>query len=571
VQAGVAGVLHEISRLAGDHLDRHRRLYRVEQPHLTLLAGLAEGSDRLAARAALGLSTWRLHAVLPFGRRHFEADFESLDSRAEFRELLERASGITELDGVPGRYDGYEPLATGLVEMADLLVAIWDGETARGPGGTANVVRLARESGMPVVRLDPGDPAHPWAEDLRRPDEGRAHGLEGIAAAVRTLLLAPDALEPAYRFFGERVEPRRPSRLFERVVGVMGGGTSWRERLRPTVPPSLPVDPARSRTAMLASEWRELPRPLAASAALAFGPLLGWSDELARWYAALHRRSFTTVFLMAWGAVALSVVSRLPEPILAEPLARVAEAGEVTCLLVMLWTVRQSRIHGWQERWLDYRALAERLRHLWVLWPLMRSTDHVRVPQEWIEGDPRHGWVAWLVRAVARAAGAPLGDLTGEHADRARRSVVRVEAESQRMFHQERRRRSVALGHPLAGAVERLVTLAVGVACARVALGLVVPEANLPLWWLTAAAIAAGLPALAAGVHAFMGLADFDGLALRSGVIVGRLTETVRHLDSLETMSLSQLGALARQMTREMEGELGAWHVTSATRRPHPG
>ncbi|HET9065872.1 MAG TPA: hypothetical protein VFN22_08665 [Gemmatimonadales bacterium] len=571
LHASIVAILHEITRLAGDHLDRHRGLYRIEAPHLTLATGLAEGGDRLAARAALTLPGWRLHAVLPFARQPFEEDFGSQASREEFRDLIRLSSAITELDGVPRRYDAYEGLATGLVEMGDVLIAIWDGASARGPGGTANVVRLAREAGMPVIRLDPADPARPWPEDVGRSDEGRERGMHGVTATLRALLLAPDMPEPADRFFDERVSHHRPSRLFERVVGLLEGGRSLRERLQPGASAPLPIDPASDRSALLAAGWPDLPRPLAKSGAAAFGPLLGWADELARWYAALHRRSFTVVFLMAWCAVALSVISRLPEPLLSTPVARLAEAGEVACLLVMLGTVRRSRTQGWQERWLDYRALAERLRHLWVLWPLMRSTEHVRVPREWIEGDPRHGWVAWLVRATARDGGMPIGALGGDYPHRARRSVVLVEAEEQRQFHQARHRRSGGLEDPLAGAVERLVTLAVAIAAVRVGLGFLVPEAALPLWWLAVAAIAAGLPALAAGVHAFTGLADFDGMALRSGVIVGRLTEAVRRLESHESMSLLQLGALAVRMTREMEGELGAWHATSATHRPHPG
>jgi hypothetical protein len=38
-----------------------------------------------------------------------------------------------------------------VIEQSDLLIAIWDGEEARGRGGTASVVQDARERQLPVV------------------------------------------------------------------------------------------------------------------------------------------------------------------------------------------------------------------------------------------------------------------------------------------------------------------------------------------------------------------------------------------------------------------------------------
>ena len=35
-----------------------------------------------------------------------------------------------------------------------MIVAIWDGQEGRGPGGTAHVVELARQSAVPVIHID---------------------------------------------------------------------------------------------------------------------------------------------------------------------------------------------------------------------------------------------------------------------------------------------------------------------------------------------------------------------------------------------------------------------------------
>src|SRR4029077_15421939 len=42
-----------------------------------------------------------------------------------------------------------------VVEEADLLVAVWDGKPARGVGGTADIVTIARNSIKPLILVDP--------------------------------------------------------------------------------------------------------------------------------------------------------------------------------------------------------------------------------------------------------------------------------------------------------------------------------------------------------------------------------------------------------------------------------
>ncbi len=42
-----------------------------------------------------------------------------------------------------------------MIDTADELYAVWDGEPARGYGGTADVVAYARERGKPVSVIWP--------------------------------------------------------------------------------------------------------------------------------------------------------------------------------------------------------------------------------------------------------------------------------------------------------------------------------------------------------------------------------------------------------------------------------
>ena len=42
-----------------------------------------------------------------------------------------------------------------MVDRCDVLIAVWDGEPARGPGGTAEIVAYALERGRPIVHIRP--------------------------------------------------------------------------------------------------------------------------------------------------------------------------------------------------------------------------------------------------------------------------------------------------------------------------------------------------------------------------------------------------------------------------------
>jgi len=124
---------------------------------LSVTSALAEGADRMGARAALA-SGYRLECPLPFERSEYEKDFSTEASRHEFRALLDAATSIWELRGT--RAEGalaYENVGEAVIEHSDLLIAVWDGEEAHGRGGTADVVRAAAATRMPVVwiHLDP--------------------------------------------------------------------------------------------------------------------------------------------------------------------------------------------------------------------------------------------------------------------------------------------------------------------------------------------------------------------------------------------------------------------------------
>lgn len=135
---------------------------------LQLLSGLAEGADRLVAQIALDNQA-ELIAVLPMEQSFYEPDFESDESRREFRELLGRSTKIISLPLVEGntrenireqsRRDlQYEALGKYLISQCQILIALWDGNETMLLGGTSSIVNA--QLGKKRGDFD-FDPKHP--------------------------------------------------------------------------------------------------------------------------------------------------------------------------------------------------------------------------------------------------------------------------------------------------------------------------------------------------------------------------------------------------------------------------
>ncbi|MEO7654218.1 MAG: hypothetical protein ABIS23_00860, partial [Sphingomicrobium sp.] len=120
-----------------------------------LLSPLADGTDQAAAEAALGLG-WELQAILPFERAAYRKGLPAGEARERFDRLLERAAAVLELPGNGGKdVDAYVMAGRATIAHSDVLVAVWDGQPARGRGGTGDVVAQALTSGTGVIHLCP--------------------------------------------------------------------------------------------------------------------------------------------------------------------------------------------------------------------------------------------------------------------------------------------------------------------------------------------------------------------------------------------------------------------------------
>ena len=118
-----------------------------------VLSALAEGADRIVARHVLARAGAQLVAVLPLPRLDYLTDFESPQSKKEFLDLLNEAESVIELPPCPTRSMAYEQAGHYVVEHADVLVAVWDGQHTIGRGGTAAILEYARGLGKPICHV----------------------------------------------------------------------------------------------------------------------------------------------------------------------------------------------------------------------------------------------------------------------------------------------------------------------------------------------------------------------------------------------------------------------------------
>lgn len=120
-------------------------------PDLTGLSCLADGADQLFARAVLDLGG-RLEVIVP-ARRYRDALPD--EAKPEYDDLSACAAAVHSLDFVESESAAHQSANEYMVKRADVLLAVWDGEPARGYGGTAEVVAYARSRNIPVTIIWP--------------------------------------------------------------------------------------------------------------------------------------------------------------------------------------------------------------------------------------------------------------------------------------------------------------------------------------------------------------------------------------------------------------------------------
>jgi hypothetical protein len=124
-------------------------------PPIVGISSLAIGADQLFAEAVLNAGG-TIQAVIPF---ESYADTFQQGDEAKFKHLCGLSSRIEVLARVGSDEESYLVAGKRVVDLSDLVVAIWNGRPAEGLGGTADIVNYAIARKKRVIHINPTDRA----------------------------------------------------------------------------------------------------------------------------------------------------------------------------------------------------------------------------------------------------------------------------------------------------------------------------------------------------------------------------------------------------------------------------
>lgn len=131
---------------------RHLRwaLARERMPIIGLSC-LADGSDQIFAQLVIEAGG----TIEAFIAAERFADTLTAGGRSRYRDLHRLAGTVHTVPRRDPCPESYMQAGRLMVNCADVLWAVWDGEAARGHGGTADVVAYARNRAVPVKVIWP--------------------------------------------------------------------------------------------------------------------------------------------------------------------------------------------------------------------------------------------------------------------------------------------------------------------------------------------------------------------------------------------------------------------------------
>ncbi len=534
--AHVVGAVKQVAAgLAADRLAG----YREAAPVVRVISSLAEGSDRVVAEVGIAAGL-ELQVVLPNPVAEYARDFQTDASRAEFQRLLARASAVLTLDGAPRLPAAYERAGHTVVQQCDLLIAIWDGENAAGPGGTAEIVRWAAERDI-VVYWIRSQPPHETSLVRVDGDELKTGGPEELSQRLMDALTPPArgaVADLRERYFAEPAVRGRLGHLYGILTRLVSrAGKPW--------PRLLPRDYLDATRATWRALWVNVPDSITRPVESALLAPYAWADQLATYYANRHRSAFTWSYLLAPLAVLLAFGKDHDNAHRIYWI--IGYVAVLVSLLTLYWVGKRSL---WHERWLDYRSLAEQLRHLVIFFPLGKSRVDLRVPAHAASGDPRTTWVHWYVRAVAAEAGLVSAVVDQEYLA-GYRALLSAELDEQITYH-------TALAANMRGLYRRLNRVVVALFVAGLGTSVL---ALFDVFPLLVTPLAALLPALAAAVYGFLGQGEFRNLARRSEGVRAELQALLLRLQKRRSLTNRSLERAADDTVEVMGGELIDWRV----------
>lgn len=358
---------------------------------LRVICGLAEGADRLVAEQALALDVPVLVPRFTDAKDSDESETETGQSR-RFQSLLERCRSLDlshstnplrssrEAGSTDAGHERDARLGVFISSHCQILLALWDGQTAQSPGETGDIVEFHLNERMPALNWSAPMPAQlaEDSNDLIYHLPCRRRGLDRLdASAAPRWLLAEDELP------GDQPIPEEYRRVFSHMQTYNADLLRHAGSIAADAHGFFSEQNADLRTDRQMQHLDVAYRQ---------------SDWLAVHYQRQVRRGLLAIHLMAilMGAAFIAYDNVLDEPWFLGLFLLAFVVG-------WLWYVAGRR-RDWHRKYLDYRTLAEGLR-VQMYWHLARvetDSDILFAYDAFLRNqDAELGWIRHVMRDAA--------------------------------------------------------------------------------------------------------------------------------------------------------------------------
>jgi hypothetical protein len=94
-----------------------------------------------------------LEVVVPFAE--YESKFSDRGDKEEYRRLLRRATAVEVLNRHGSDEEAYLAAGKRLVDLSDLVIAVWNGRPAAGLGGTGDIAVYTMRQRKRGIHINP--------------------------------------------------------------------------------------------------------------------------------------------------------------------------------------------------------------------------------------------------------------------------------------------------------------------------------------------------------------------------------------------------------------------------------
>lgn len=532
------------------------------EPVLRAVGMLAEGADLMGARAARG-SGAEISCILPFAFDEYQKDFSCPATQELARLIFAAADARFVLPG--NREEGpraYERANDVILANIDLLIAVWDGARANGRAGTGDVVQAAVSRDIPVVVIEPKVPSvatllfirsDETLENLIATDLPRKP-LDSDLSTLISQIMAPPVgstkRQGLVDLLAEKSKPRSFRVEYSLLLKLFRVG---RVRMAAATQPA-----SGSKVWEDAAMLGEAMSRESATQLIKLERQTSRIDALAGHYGLLYRSSSASAFLIIIVAAMFSAAALIVFP----SISGVSIIAQFIVNGLVLIDALIGNKQRWQERWLDYRLIVERLRCLRFLRPLGLGLDQTSTFLRHDKGS----WVEWYIRRSDRQLGAPVGEMQAADMARGAQQIADLHIREQLRYHRSTFRQI--------GLLEMRLSLAASLALGSTFLLAAVFGVFVYLnggtgaitWKPIAVLLLFVLPAAATAFSGFRADADLVRLAERSAMTATALAR-LRRIVSSTTMNYDRLAAAAIKAAGIMGSELSEWRFVLESRR----